>query len=158
MSGTFGCRSSNTVWLWSRGIILVKTSRIRCMIILLPFILWLFSSHFPNGVSISCSVILPHWMTTTTSLWMLTTSLGGMRSCLPLFNVNAIITLFIFNHIIAEFDVPKGIVTNHRSNFCIKMMFELATKLGLLHENSTLYYSQDNIIVEEINHLLKTMI
>lgn len=158
MSSTFGCRSSNVIWLWSIGIILVKYSPIRCMLILLPLILWLLSSPFPNGVSISRSVNLLHWMSTTTSLWILTTSLGGMRLCLPLLNVNATITLFIFNHIIVEFDVPKGIVTNHRSNFWIKMMFEFATKLGLLHENSTLYYSQDNIIVEAINHLLKTMI
>ena len=38
------------------------------------------------------------------------------------------------------------------------MMEELSAKLGFRHENSTLYYPQDNGQVEAINKVLKTML
>lgn len=38
--------------------------------------------------------------------------------------------LFMFNHIIVHFGVPKEIVTNHGSYFQISMMKELSTILG----------------------------
>ena len=40
-------------------------------------------------------------------------------------------TLFLFNQIIARFDIPREIVTNHGSHFQKKMVFELTSKLGL---------------------------
>ena len=52
--------------------------------------------------------------------------------------------LFLFNHIIARFGVPRSIVTDHRSHFRNQMMEELSTKLGFLHENSMSYYLQAN--------------
>ena len=48
--------------------------------------------------------------------------------------------VFIFNHIITRFGVPQAIVTDHGSHFHNFMMSELTEKLGLLHENSILYY------------------
>jgi transposase InsO family protein len=65
--------------------------------------------------------------------------------------------LFIFNHIITQFDVPQAIVTDHGSHFQNFMMSELTEKLGLWHENSTPYYSQANGQVEVINKFLITM-
>jgi hypothetical protein len=44
-------------------------------------------------------------------------------------------TLFVFNHIISQFNVPQAIVTDHGSHFQIQMMGELRTKLGFHHEN-----------------------
>ena len=67
-------------------------------------------------------------------------------------------TLFLFNHIIAIFEVPQSIVIDHGSHFYNQMMEELSTKLGFHHENSTPYYPQANGQVEAINKVLKTML
>ena len=68
------------------------------------------------------------------------------------------IVLFLFNHIIARFGIPRTIVTNQGSHFQNKMMVELSAKLGFLHDNSTPYYPQANGQVETINKVLKTML
>ena len=39
-------------------------------------------------------------------------------------------TLFLFNHVIASFFIPREIVTDHGSHFQNSMMAELALKLG----------------------------
>ena len=52
--------------------------------------------------------------------------------------------LFLFNHIIAHFGVPREIVTDHGSHFQNKMMFELTSNLGLRQEHSSPYYPQVN--------------
>jgi hypothetical protein len=67
-------------------------------------------------------------------------------------------TLFIFNHIIARFDIPKEIVTDHGSHFQNKMMSELTSNLGLRQENSSPYYPQANGQVEAMNKSLKTIL
>ena len=64
---------------------------------------------------------------------------------------------FIFNHIIARFGVPQAIVTNHGSHFWHYMVAELISKLGLRHDNSTLYYPQANGQVEAMNKVLVTI-
>ena len=46
-------------------------------------------------------------------------------------------TLFLFNHIIARFGIPRAIVIDHGSHFQNKMMAELSVKLGFRHDNST---------------------
>eukprot|EP00253_Pinus_taeda_P021332 PITA_21332 len=56
------------------------------------------------------------------------------------------------------FDVPQAIVTDHGSHFRNHMMVELATKLGLSHDSSTLYYPQANGQVEAINKFPKRML
>ena len=48
--------------------------------------------------------------------------------------------LFLFNHIIARFEIPRAIVTDHGSHFQNKMMEELRAKLGFIHDNSMPYY------------------
>jgi transposase InsO family protein len=53
-------------------------------------------------------------------------------------------SLFIFNEIIARFDIPKEIFTNHGSHFQNKMMFDLSSNLGLRKDNSSPYYPQEN--------------
>ena len=45
-----------------------------------------------------------------------------------------IATLFLFNHIIARFGVPRSIMTYHGMHFCNTMMTELATMPHLNHE------------------------
>ena len=55
-----------------------------------------------------------------------------------------ITALFLFNHIIARFGIPRSIVIDHGSNFQNKMMAELSAKLGFRHDNYTLYYPQAN--------------
>ena len=48
--------------------------------------------------------------------------------------------LFLFNHNIARFEIPRAIVTDHGSHFQNKMMAKLSAKLGFHHNNSTPYY------------------
>jgi hypothetical protein len=73
-------------------------------------------------------------------------------------NTGKIAALFIFNHIITRFVVPRAIVNDHDSHFQNVMMSELTEKLGLRHKNSTPYYPQVNGQVEEINKVLTTML
>jgi transposase InsO family protein len=67
-------------------------------------------------------------------------------------------TLFLFNQIIARFDVPREIFTAHGSHFQNKMMSELTSKLGLRKERSSPYYPQANGQVEAVNKSLKTIL
>ena len=67
-------------------------------------------------------------------------------------------TLFLFNHIIARFEVTQAIMTNHDSHFQNQIMSELSSKLGFRYDNSTPYYPQSNGQVEAINKVLKTML
>ena len=53
-------------------------------------------------------------------------------------------TLFLFNHIIASFGIPRSIVTDHGMHFWNAMMAELTTMLHLDHECSSPYYPQGN--------------
>jgi transposase InsO family protein len=69
-----------------------------------------------------------------------------------------IIALFMFNHIIARFGIPKSIITDHGTHFCNAMMAELTSMLHLDHEHSSPYYLQANGQVESINSILKTML
>ena len=54
------------------------------------------------------------------------------------------VALFLFNHIIARFGIPRAIVTDHGSHFQNNMMAELSVKLGFHHDNSTTYYPKAN--------------
>ena len=54
------------------------------------------------------------------------------------------VALFLFNHIIAQFGIPKSIVTNHGTHFCNAMMVELTAMLHMDHEHSSPYYPQAN--------------
>jgi len=67
-------------------------------------------------------------------------------------------TLFVFNHIIAIFSVPKSILNDHGSKFCKIMMTELSTLLHFDQEHSSPYYPQANDQVESIKKVLKTML
>jgi hypothetical protein len=67
-------------------------------------------------------------------------------------------TLFIFNQIVARFDIPKDIVTDHGSHVQNKMMIKLTSKLGLRKEHSSPYYPQANGQVEVMNKSLKTIL
>jgi hypothetical protein len=66
-------------------------------------------------------------------------------------NDGRIISLFIFNHIIARFRIPQAIITDHGSHFQNQMIFEMSGKLGFIHKNSSPYYPQYNGQVEVVN-------
>ena len=66
--------------------------------------------------------------------------------------------LFLFNHVIARFSIPKSIVIDHGTHFCNAMKAELTGMLHLDHEHSSPYYLQANGQVESINRILKTML
>ena len=68
------------------------------------------------------------------------------------------IALFLFNHIITRFGIPRAIVTDHGSHLHNKMMSELSDNIGFCHENSTTYYPHANGQVEAVNKVLKTML
>ena len=53
-----------------------------------------------------------------------------------------IAALFLFNHIITWFGIPKSIVTDHGTHFYNAMMAELTSMLHLDHEHSSPYYPQ----------------
>eukprot|EP00253_Pinus_taeda_P035826 PITA_35826 len=78
---------------------------------------------------------------------------------MPAFSANSeTAAIFVFNHIIARFDVPQAIITDHGSHFRNIMMTELTDQLGVHHDSSTPYYLQANGLVEAINKVLVTMI
>jgi hypothetical protein len=68
------------------------------------------------------------------------------------------VVLFLFNQIIARFDIPREIVTDHGSHFQNTMMNELTSKLGLRKEHSSPYYPQVNGQVEAVNKSLETIL
>jgi hypothetical protein len=81
------------------------------------------------------------------------------EEAMPTFSNDAkTVALFVFNHIIACFGVPKSIVTDHGSHFCNSMMTKLSTLLHFDQEHSSPYYPQENGQVESINKVLKTML
>ena len=67
-------------------------------------------------------------------------------------------TLFLFDQIIARFDIPREIVTNYGNHFQNKMMSELTSNIGLRQEHSSPYYPQANGQVEAVNKYLNTII
>jgi hypothetical protein len=78
---------------------------------------------------------------------------------MPTFNNDGETTnLFIFNQIVARFDIPKEIVTDHGSHFQNKMMSELTSNLGLRQEHSSPCYPQANGQVEAVNKSLKSIL
>lgn len=78
---------------------------------------------------------------------------------MPTYDVNGkTISLFLFNHVIAQFGVPKAIVTNHGSHFRNYMITKLTAQLGLYHDSSTPYYPQANGQVEVVNKFLVTIL
>jgi transposase InsO family protein len=78
---------------------------------------------------------------------------------MPMFNNDGETTdLFIFNHIVARFNISREIVTDHGSHFQNKMMSYLTSNIGLRKEHSSAYYPQANGQVEAINKSLKTLL
>ena len=69
-----------------------------------------------------------------------------------------IVSIFLFNDVIARFGVPWAIVTDYGSHFHNQMMVKLSSKLGFRHEKSTPQYPQDNDQVESIKKVFKTML
>jgi transposase InsO family protein len=65
---------------------------------------------------------------------------------------------FVFNQIIAQFNISSKIVTDHGSHFQREMMEEIASKLGFKHGHSSPYYPQENGLVEVVNKSLKTIL
>jgi len=59
-------------------------------------------------------------------------------------NDSATSTLFLFNHAITRFGVPKWIIASHGKYFQNHMILELATKLCFHHKHSNPYYPEDN--------------
>jgi hypothetical protein len=55
-------------------------------------------------------------------------------------NDGEIVSLFVFNQIVARFGIPKDIVNNHGSHIQNKMMTELTSKLGFKQEHLSPYY------------------
>ena len=53
-------------------------------------------------------------------------------------------TLFIFNHTVERFGIPKEIFTDHGSQFTNKMIIELTSNLGSRQEHFSPYYLQEN--------------
>jgi len=77
---------------------------------------------------------------------------------LPPTNDGTSAALFIFNHVISRFGVPRELVTDHGSHFQNKMMTKLATKLGFRHEHLTPYYFKAHGQVESFQKVLKTIL
>ena len=141
-----------------RNSIPIKSFPRKCALILLHFTLWCRLVLSPNGVLILPLVnpLLP--LVIITLLWLLIT-LPKWVEVIPTYaNGTKTTALFMFNHIIAKFDVPLSLVMDHGSHFCNTMMTELATLLHFDQENSSPYYPQANGQVESTNHVLKTML
>ena len=64
---------------------------------------------------------------------------------IPTFKANGEMkTYFVFNQIIAQFNIPKQIVTDHGSHFQNNMMTKLTTMLWFKQEHSSSFYPQVN--------------
>ena len=82
-----------------------------------------------------------------------------MAEEMPTFKADGETTaFFVFNQIIAQFGIPKVIVTDHGSHFQNNMMTELTTMLEFRQEHSSPYYPQANGQVESVNKTLKTIL
>lgn len=66
--------------------------------------------------------------------------------------------MFMFNHIIACFRVPKQIVTNHGSHFQNTMMMKQSNSLRFKKEHLSPYYPKENEKLEADNKSLKVML
>jgi hypothetical protein len=78
---------------------------------------------------------------------------------MPMFNTDGeIAALFIFNQIVARFDIPKEIDIDHRSHFHKKIMIDLTSKLRFRQEHLSPYYPQVNGQVEAVNKSLNIIL
>ena len=78
---------------------------------------------------------------------------------IPAFNCkDETATLFFFNHVIACFDDPLQLVSQHGSHFEDTIWTELSAMLKFEHQYSSTYYPQGNDQVEAIRKILKTML
>jgi transposase InsO family protein len=78
---------------------------------------------------------------------------------MPMFkNDEETTSLFVFNQIVARFDIPKEIVTDHGSQFYNEMMTKLTSKLVFKKEHFLPYYPQVNGQVEALNKSLITIL
>ena len=81
------------------------------------------------------------------------------EEAMPTYKADGETTIFFdFNQIIARFDIPKEIVTDHASHFQKNMMIELTTMLGFKQEHSSSFYWQANGQFEAVNKTLKTIL
>ena len=156
--GTFGHRSSKIVLLSLKSVIPIKSSHVRCVQIQLHSIMLSPSAPSPNG-----ALTLPRGNPSSAAghhyIIVGVDYFTKWEEAMPTYNNNAkIAALFMFNHIIVWFDIPKSIVTDHGTHFCNAMMAELTSMLILDHEHSSPYYPQANGQVESINCILKTML
>lgn len=64
---------------------------------------------------------------------------------MPTFNNTvATMALFLFNHVITRFGVPKQLFSNHGQHFEDEVWCELSSLLGFQHQYSSSYYPQRN--------------
>ena len=64
---------------------------------------------------------------------------------IPIFENNGKkISLFLFNHGVSIFGVPKAIFIDHRKHFQNYMMYKLNATFGIKHDKSTPYFPQVN--------------
>ena len=78
---------------------------------------------------------------------------------MPTFKANGeTAAFFVFNQIIARFNIPKVIVIDHGSHFQNSMMTKLTTMLGFRQEHSSSFYPQENGQVKAVNKTLKTIL
>ena len=119
------------------------------VVVVVPFAKWVI--YFMH-----CRPISARGMATLLWLW---TTLQKWVEAMPTYDEDGkTMVLFLFNHIISRFGIPRAIVTDHGSHFQNKMMAKLSVKLGFHHDKSTLYYPQANGQVEAINKVLKKML
>lgn len=78
---------------------------------------------------------------------------------LPTYRVDGeTVVLFLFNQFICCFSICCTIVTYHGSHFQNHMMSDLTSLLGFHQDQSSSYYPQANVQVEDVNGVLKPMI
>jgi len=70
-------------------------------------------------------------------------------------NTVAIVALFLFNHVIARFGVPKHVVSNLGQHFEYEIRCDLSSLLGFEHQYSSSYYPQGNGQIETVNIFFK---
>ena len=125
----FGWRFLKIVWRRSINVIIVKIfSKKRCahltlfhpIVIIGPFSKW----------GIDFMTCKPTFIASHNYIIVVVDYFTKWVEANPTSSIDAkIATLFIFNHSITRFGVPKSIVSDHGSHFCNAMMNKLATLL-----------------------------
>ena len=148
-------QSLKIVWRQLRSVTLIKCLLRKCVCIQLLSTLLSALAHLQSGgIDLTCH---PSLVKGCKYIIIVIDYFTKWVEAMPTFsNDRETMNLFMFNQVIAKFEVPREIITNHGTHFQQSMMMKLLVKLGFKYEHSSHYYPRPK--VEVINKKFKTML